>query len=125
MAKGLSDTQMKILVALNDYTKQSTNNSIKLYNDFFNLVKPVLYPDLYGKSFLNHKDNLAAKTIQVLGQNSYQKNVARVVISKSLKRLIDRGLIEIYTRPGYFGGFVSYLRLTPNGLLTVNVLQGG
>jgi hypothetical protein len=76
MAKGLSHTQYVILKVISEMPEGSS------YYDVRKKLMITLYPDLYNNyGVINY------------GHNSDKKNVARVVVSKSLSRLVKRGYL--------------------------------
>lgn len=99
MAKGLSEIQKSILATLSEL-----DNSRRHYFYAMNELKVKLYPDLYfftegpGYKFIH--------TVRH-GVDQNKKRVARVVISRSIQRLVKRNLLYIDS----------------NYVLTVNVMS--
>lgn len=118
MARGLSDTQKTILKVISDlpestdYRTGGLNNYCSTIHD---KLKSVLYPNLY-----NQGNSYGYGRVKHYGCHQNEKNSARVTISKSLKRLEERGLITYKNPQGYPGTWRIYL--TTTGKLMVNEL---
>lgn len=117
MAKGLSDTQKTILKVIRDFPESIDNNhhtgGLNNYlGTIHNKLKAVLYPKLY------YDKTGYGCTTKNYGCNKNEKNSARVTISKSITRLVKRGLLEFKNPEGHPGTWRIYL--TNSGKLLVN-----
>lgn len=105
MARGLSDTQKKILAVINDLPPR-----ILLYPGIYNKLKAKLYPELYTA----HGD------VMYYGQRKDETNCARVTLSRSLHRLEKRGLIVITP---YVNNAHVYITQSGKEALSVNEID--
>ena len=118
MSKGLSDTQKTILKVISEKPEGNERIDYMLAE-----LKGVLYPDLYkGNRYYN---------VRYYGGCMKEKNVARVTISKSINRLITRGLLIKESRKrlsGYNDGsyyHFTVVAITSKGKLMANDLLHG
>ncbi len=107
MAKGLSNHQKAILRIL------STLNGCRYYSEFIPKVKTTLYPNLWIKVKWDLRTGIECKN---WGDDLAEKNSARVTLSKSITRLINRKLIEQKQTEGW----EIRIFLTSSGWLLVN-----
>lgn len=107
MGKGLSKLQKELLIIL------STINGCRYYSEFIPAVKTMLYPNLWIKVKWDLRIGIGFKN---WGGDLAEKNRARVTISKSITRLINRKLIEQKQTEGW----EIRIFLTPSGWLLVN-----
>ena len=105
MNREISEPQRRVLEIL------ATVNGGRYYFDFLPLVKKTLYPRLWYIGLLGAEP-------MNYGEDKKRKNTARVVISKGITRLMDRGLIRII--PGRGPGDIK-IQLTEAGeIVTAN-----
>ncbi|HAX61148.1 MAG TPA: hypothetical protein DCX95_01110 [Elusimicrobia bacterium] len=115
MAKGLSDKQKTILKVIGEKPEGKEHSVTGLLSE----LKGVLYPELYrGQRYFNAR---------YYGIRTKEKNVARVIISKAITRLINRGLL-IKTNRKHLSGhndgtYYQYetLMVTPKGRLIIKI----
>ena len=103
MAKGLSNTQKTILKVIREMPEGS-----KMW-EVTHRIKAVLYPDLYR----NSKKWYYGSVINY-GQDMNKKNAARVTMSRSVKRLVERKLLTICS------DYCIRLTIAGKEVLTVN-----
>ncbi|MDO9581208.1 MAG: hypothetical protein Q7J06_11720 [Bacteroidales bacterium] len=92
MARGLSYTQKIILKVISDLPEGS-----ELHGECYPVIKGMLFPELF---FLKPFTNWRSKKVywpKFPGLNTQRKACARVVISKSVRRLEKRGYLMIKT----------------------------
>jgi hypothetical protein len=105
MSRSLSKTQIEILKVVKDLPDKTY-----FCSNAMDKIKTTLYPNLYNSygNCLNY------------GEQPKEKNRARVIISRSIRRLEARGLIIFTPICNNF-----YVSITPLGILTVNELAQG
>lgn len=91
MARGLSIIQKTILKLISDLPEGS-----ELHNKVYPTIKARLYPELYG-IWPYPKWDGSFCMVKFIGWNIKKKNNARVVISKSIKRLVKREYLMMIT----------------------------
>jgi len=87
MARGLSETQKKIITIIKDLSEKYEVK--KIPSDMvYKEVREKLYPELYPHPIISeYGREIKQKT------SSIEKARGRVIISRSIKRLIERGIL--------------------------------